>query len=234
MIVLIWGEDPYRLGINHKGLTMTHSFIGTDVYVAIPERGQEVLPLVAGDLVDIRVLARERQAQFAVRPGGRIHPIQDLVASGADHPEWPPLMFRALFVGESVLRIIEELPDWSVFGPRGKAVEDLIDQYLFLDQQGKASYHRVERIGRLEFRAYAEEEERSDGYLESIFDGTVYDGKYWMACRALYCLANSSCATGPLALAISIILRDDLGETDYQRLVRPYRAADIPFMERVE
>lgn len=213
---------------------MSQNLTGTDVYVAIPERGQQVLPLVAGDLVDVRVLARERLALFAERPGGRIHSIHDELPSAKDYPDWPSLMFRALFVGESVLRIVEELPDWAVFGPRGKAIEDLIDQYLFLDQQGKASYHRVEQTGRAEFRSFAEEEEQGVSFLESIFDGTVYDGRYWMACRALYYLANSSYGTGPLALAAAIVLRDGLGEETYERLVKPYRAADIPFMERVE
>lgn len=213
---------------------MSHSFTGTDVYVAIPEHSQQVLPLVAGDLVDLRVLARERSALFAVRPGGRAHPVHNELPSVKSFPEWPSLMFRALFVGESVLRIVQELPDWSVFGPRGKAIEDLVDQYLFLDHQGKASYHRVEQIGRKEFRRYAEEEEEQGArFLDTIFNGTVYGGKYWMACRALYFLANSSCASGPLALAAAIILRDGLGENAYQKLVKPYRAAEIPFMERV-
>lgn len=213
---------------------MSHNFTGTDVYVAIPERGQQVLPLVAGDLVDVRVLSRERLALFAEKPGGRIHSIHNDLPGSKDYPEWPCLVFRALFVGESVLRVIEELPDWAVFGPRGKSIEDLVDQYLFLDRQGKASYHRVEQVARGVLRTYAEEEEGGDAFIESIFDGTVFGREYEMACRALYFLANSALAAGPLALAVAIILRDGLGEEAYQRLVEPYRTADIPFMEEVE
>lgn len=212
---------------------MSNNAIGTDIYVAIPERGQQVLPLLAGDLVDVRVLARERFALFAERPGGRLYRLHGEPSGSRDYPEWPTLMFRALFVGESVLRVVEELPDWSVFGPRGKAVEDLIDQYLFLDDTGKSSYHRVEQVGRALLRDYAKEEAGGDSFIESIFDGTVYGARFEMACRALYYLANSSCAAGPLALAAAIILRDGLGEEAYEHLVQPYRLASIPFLEQV-
>lgn len=211
---------------------MSNNLNGTSIYAAIPERGQQVQPLAAGDLVDVRVLARERFALFAERPGGRI--IHADLPGAKDYPEWPSLMFRCLIVGETILRVVEELPDWLVFGPRGKAIEDLVDQYLFLDDQGKASYHGVERLGRAALRDYAADEENGDAFIESVFDGTVYGGEYGMACRALYFLANSSSAQGPLALAIAIVLRDGLGEHAYQRIVEPYREAGIPFMERVE
>ncbi|WP_182353867.1 hypothetical protein [Flaviflexus huanghaiensis] len=211
---------------------MSNSFNGTSIYAAIPERGQQGVPLAAGDLVDVRVLARERFALFAERPGGRI--IHANLPDARDFPEWPSLMFRCLIVGETVVRVVEELPDWLLFGPRGKAIEDLIDQYLFLDDQGKESYHRVERLGRAALREYAKEENTGDAFIESIFDGTVFGGEYGMACRALYYLANSQSAQGPLALAIAIVLRDGLGESAYERIVEPYREADIPFMERVD
>lgn len=213
---------------------MSENFLGSDVYVAIPERGQQVMPLMAGDLADVRVLARERLAMFATAPGGPIHPIHDYLDVVKDHPEWPSLMFRATFVDDTVIRIIEELPDWSLFGPRGKAIEDLIDQYLFLDDIGKESFHQAEHAGRLALRNYADESGEGVEFIETVFDGTVFHGKYALACKALYYLANSASVSGPLALAAAIILRDGLGEEAYEHLVEPYRTADIPFLEIVE
>lgn len=213
---------------------MSESYLGSEVYLAIPERGQQVMPLMIGDLADVRVLARERFAMFALSPGGAIHPIHDHLDVVKDYPEWPSLMFRGMFVDPTVIRIIEELPDWSLFGPRGKSVEDLIDQYLFLDDLGKDSFHQAEQAGRLALREYAEGTGHGVQFIEEIFEGTVFGGRYALACKALYYLANSASVSGPLALAAAIILRDGLGEEAYQQLVEPYREAHIPFLENVE
>ena len=211
---------------------MSHSLTGTDIYAAIPVHKQQAMPLMPGDLVDVRVLFQDHSALSAQLPGGRMHALHSQLEPPERAPQWPSLMFRGLFVGESVLRITEQLPEWSVFGPRGQAIEDLLDQYLFLDDIGRASYHRIEQIGRTEFRRFAEEQ--GDDFLAAIADGSVYGGKYWMACRALSRLAQSQCASGPLALAAAIVLRGGLREEAYERLVHPYRAAAIPFLERVD
>lgn len=209
---------------------MQMSYIGTDVYIAILERGQQGLPLFPGDLVNAQTLAQDRFAMFAENPGGAIHPASEHLGAIIDYPEWPSLMLRGTFVDSHLIRIIDELPDWAVFGPHGKAIEDLIDQYLFLDDEGKDSFHAVEQTGRQVLADYSRTRHET-GFIESIFDGTVFDGQYAMACRALYFLANSSCVTGPLALVACIILRDSLGEGTYDQLVEPYRVANIPFAD---